>query len=333
MADNKKPELTPAQAVAADIGIGWNLGNTLDAFAHGVEGLNSETSWYNPKATRNLIKTVKAAGFTAVRIPITWITHTGDNYDIDDAWMKRVKEVTGYVLDEGMYAIVNIHHDGNGEEWLRPDSSDKSEMYSRFEALWKQIAEEFKGYDDKLLFEGMNEFHVGYDAPTEEYLLTTDELNQLFVDTVRPLHPNRVLIVPSYNTQTAFALKMKMPKDTAKDSLILEVHSYDPWSFAGEGEGTWGTDSDKADVDERLDLLVENFIDKGIPVFLGEYGVVLKADENSRIKHIEYTTAAAVKRGIVPFYWDDGGGFAITDRHNEKFNDEKALEAIMNALK
>jgi endoglucanase len=232
-----------------------------------------------------------------------------------------------------MYAIINIHHDGNGEEWLRPDAADKKAMYARFSALWKQISAEFSGYDGKLLFEGMNEFHVGYDAPSDDYLKTTDELNQLFVDTVREKNPDRVLIVPSYNTQLAFALKMKLPTDTAKNSLIVEIHSYDPWSFAGEGEGTWGTDADKAEVIKRFDAAKETFIDKGIPVILGEYGVVTKADSKSRLAHIEWTTKAAVSRGITPFYWDDGSGFAITDRRAEKFSDEKALEAIMNALK
>ncbi|MDR0986950.1 MAG: glycoside hydrolase family 5 protein [Ruminococcus sp.] len=316
----------------AGMKIGWNLGNTLDAYNHDVKGLLSETSWYNPKATASLIHAVKNAGFNAVRIPITWITHTDESYTIDKEWFSRVKEVVAYVLDEGMYAIINIHHDGNGEEWLRPDTADREEMYRRFAALWKQIAAEFSGYDKKLLFEGMNEFHVGYNDPSEEWLAITDELNQLFVDTVRATNPDRILIVPSYNTQTAFALKMKLPRDSAKDALIVEVHSYDPWSFAGEGKGTWGTDADKADVDERFDLLVEKFIKKGIPVILGEYGVVTKADSESRLKHIEYTTKAAMDRGIVPFYWDDGGIFEILDRKTEKF-DENSLKAIMNSLK
>jgi endoglucanase len=249
--------------------------------------------------------------------------------------MKRVKEVVGYVLDEDMYAIINIHHDGGGDDWLVPTTGDKKTMYARFEALWKQISAEFKDYDGKLLFEGMNEFHYGYDTPPQHWLTITDELNQLFVDTVRASGGNnetRVLIVPSYNTQLTYALTMKWPEDTVENSLILEVHSYDPWSFAGEGKGTWGTDADKIEVDKRLDLLKVNFIDKGIPVFMDEYGVVKQADSKSRLAHIEYTTNALIERGIIPFYWDDGGGFAITDRRAEKF-DEKSLEVIMNALK
>jgi aryl-phospho-beta-D-glucosidase BglC (GH1 family) len=330
MIDNKNP----AKAVSDNIRIGWNLGNTLDAFAENAPGLSSETSWYNPRATKTLIQSVKKAGFNAVRIPITWLNHTGPapDYKIDTEWMNRVKEVADYVLSEDMYAIINIHHDGNGEEWLRPDTADKKAMFARFSALWKQISAEFCGFCEKLLFEGMNEFHVGYDAPTDDYLKTTDELNRLFTQTVREKNPERVLIVPSYNTQFTYALKMKLPDDSAKNSLIVEIHSYDPWSFAGEGEGTWGTPADKAEVDSRLDTVKETFIDKGIPVILGEYGVVTKADSRSRLAHIEYTTKAAVSRGIVPFYWDDGGAFGVVDRKTEKF-DEITLKAIMNALK
>jgi endoglucanase len=328
----------PAAEVAADMGYGWNLGNTLDAHGGSAAGLNTEIFWGNPRASKDLITMIKKSGFNSVRIPITWYQHLGaaPDYKIDYYWMRRVREVVSYVLDADMYAIINIHHDGNSEEWLRPDvdGDGKAAMYAKFEAIWKQISKEFKDEDEKLIFEGMNEFHTGYDFPTDEYLKTTDELNQLFVDTVRAsggVNEKRILIVPSYNTNPEAALKMTLPKDTAANSLIVEVHSYDPWSFAGEGKGTWGTDADKAEVDRRLDNLVEHFIDNGIPVIMGEYGVVVQADKKSRLAHIEYTTAALIKRGIVPFYWDDGGGFAITNRKSNRISDTAALEAIMSS--
>jgi endoglucanase len=250
--------------------------------------------------------------------------------------MKRVREVVSLVLDADMYAVINIHHDGDGEQWLRPDidTGEKLAMYAKFEAIWKQIAAEFKTTGGKLLFEGMNEFHSGTDAPPEEWLIITDELNQLFVNTVRAtggVNEKRVLIVPSYNTRPEAALKMAIPKDTIKDALIVEVHSYDPWSFAGEGKGTWGTDEDKAEVDERLDLLSSHFSKKGIPVIMGEYGVVIQADKASRLAHIKYTTDALIKRGIAPFWWDDGGSFAITNRKSNRISDTAATEAIFGS--
>jgi aryl-phospho-beta-D-glucosidase BglC (GH1 family) len=327
-----------AAAVAAGLGYGWNLGNTLDAHGGNASGLNTETLWGNPRASKELIALIKKSGFSSVRIPITWYQHLGPapEYKIDYNWMKRVKEVASLVLDANMYAIINIHHDGDGEQWLRPDidSGDKPAMYAKFEAIWKQIAAEFAATGGKLLFEGMNEFHSGFGDPPDEWLKTTDELNQLFVDTVRAsggVNEKRILIVPSYNTNPWAALKMTIPNDTIENALIVEVHSYDPWSFAGEGKGTWGTDEDKAEVDRRLDALVSHFGEKGIPVIMGEYGVVIQADKASRLAHIEYTTEALIKRGIAPFWWDDGGGFAITNRKSNRISDNAALEAIIKS--
>jgi endoglucanase len=324
-----------AAAVAAGLGYGWNLGNTLDAHGGNASGLNTETLWGNPRASKELIALIKKSGFSSVRIPITWYPHLGEapGYKIDYNWMKRVREVVSLVLDAGMFAIINIHHDGDGEQWLRPDidAGDKPAMLAKFETIWKQIAAEFKNFDSKLLFEGMNEFHSGTDDPSDEWLKLTDELNQLFVDTVRAsggLNEKRTLIVPSYNTNPWAALKMAIPNDTIENALVAAVHSYDPWSFAGEGKGTWGTDKDKAEVDERLDALVSHFGKKGIPVIMGEYGVVIQADKASRLAHIKYTTDALIKRGIAPFWWDDGGGFAITNRKSNRISDSSALEAI-----
>jgi aryl-phospho-beta-D-glucosidase BglC (GH1 family) len=327
-----------AAEVAAGLGYGWNLGNTLDAHGGNASGLNTEMCWGNPRASKELIALIKKSGFSSIRIPITWYQHLGPapEYKIDYNWMKRVKEVVSLVLDADLFAIINIHHDGNSEEWLRPDieNTEKPAMYAKFETIWKQICAEFASTGGKLLFEGMNEFHSGTDDPPDQWLVTTDELNQLFVRTVRAsggINEKRVLIVPSYNTRPETALKMAIPKDTIENALIAEVHSYDPWSFAGEGKGTWGTDDDKKEVDERLDALVSHFGKKGIPVIMGEYGVVIQADKASRLRHIEYTTEALIKRGIAPFWWDDGGSFAITNRKSNRISDTAALEAIFKS--
>jgi endoglucanase len=331
-----------AAEVAAELGLGWNLGNTLDAHVNGVTGLASETSWGNPKTTRKLIQYIKSLGFNTVRIPVTWQDHMGKapDYKVDPAWMKRVAEIADYVLDEGMYAIVNVHHDGeNNGGWLKPDTADKAGMYRQFKALWSQIAAEFKDEDEHLLFAAMNEFQENFNSPTPVQLTTADELNQLFVDTVRAAGSNnktRVLVVQAYNTNIEAAMKMKMPTDTAKNALMVEVHSYDPWSFAGEGRGEWTetqSDSGAEALNRRYEMMKTKFIDKGIPVMIGEYGCVDSAKPAMRDNYIRFVTTAMVKHGITPIVWDDGGGFSFVDRYGLKLKSKTFCDAIMEAKK
>lgn len=310
-----------ATELVADMGLGWNLGNTLDS-------LPTETSWGNPKATNELIKAVKDAGFKTVRIPITWIDHTGDapDYEIDKDWMDRVEEVVGYVLDNDMYAIINIHHDGGhgiSGMWLTPTESDYEEGIARFTKIWEQISDRFKGYSDYLIFESMNEIHDNYRPPSQENNDVIAKFNQKFVDIVRSSGGNnakRHLLVPGYNTNIEQTIAgFIMPNDEIADRIIVSVHFYDPWTFTAQGDNytlEWGKSGQDVDswgqedwIDTIFGKLKDAYIDKGIPVIIGEYGAVVRAQEEHekfRRYYMEYVTKAAYDKGIMMVYWDNG---------------------------
>jgi endoglucanase len=314
-----------AATVVAAMKIGWNLGNSLDA----VEG---ETAWGNPLVTPELIAAVAAAGFGVVRVPVTWSMHLGaaPSYTIDSTWMARVDEVVGYVLDAGLYAVINLHHDGaeNGNgEWIslldesnQLSASHDAEVRDEFVKVWQQIADHFANHDGHVLFESMNEIKVGYGTPDPAYYQTINELNQAFVDTVRASGANnatRCLIIPGYNTNIDYTVAgFQRPTDPAAGRLILSVHYYDPWSFAGEGSThVWGAASPGTDswgqeawVVEQFQELKTTYVDQGLPVVIGEYGAVNQNGyENYRRYYMEYVTKAAHDRGIVGIYWDNGG--------------------------
>ncbi len=326
--------------------IGWNLGNSLDAAG---TGLGSETAWGNPKSTQAFIDAVKEAGFETIRIPITWKGHFDEEtYEIDGDWLERVDEVINYALNNDMYVIINTHHDG---DWLTPIPKDEEKMINQFNTIWTQIAEYFKDYDEHLLFAGMNEFYEGYSNPKKEYLVLTDKLNQSFVDTVRATGGNnakRILVVQAYNTNATQALKMTIPTDTAANKLMAEIHFYDPWSFAGEGKGDWGQTGVKTDnwgqedwVYDIFGKIKANFVDKDIPVVIGEYGAVNNKEGNDdyRRYYIEYVTKAAKENKLLPVWWDNGydgssgEAFSLFDRSSGKKLHEDIHEAIMRAIK
>lgn len=340
-----------------ELKLGWNLGNSLDV-------PDGETAWGNPKATPQLLVAVKKAGFHLVRIPVTWAPHTGPapGFTIDPSWLARVREVAVYARAAGLHAVINLHHDGadgfKNVEWITLNDADgkvtpanNAAVQARFVAVWKQIAKSFSDFGEELLFESMNEIHDGYGPPRPEYFPIINALNQKFVDVVRASGENnsqRHLVVPGYNTNIEHTLKgFKPPKDPTKGRLILSVHYYDPYLFSLMGKvHTWGKSSPGRDdwgqedfVVEQLDKLKKTYVDRGIPILMGEYGATKQSGfEDYRRYYLEYVTKAAVDRGILPVYWDNGGrgssgedNFAIINRETGAVLEPTVVEALLRA--
>ncbi|MBD1432012.1 cellulase family glycosylhydrolase [Sphingobacterium sp. DN00404] len=350
-----------AVALAGKLRVGWNLGNSLEAAASPTSA--SETMWGNPKTTEDFIQAVKAAGFNAVRIPCAWSGYMEDQttYRIKDTWLARVKEVVDYCVDNDMYAIINMHWDGG---WLEehPLYNHQEEVGKKQKALWEQIAVYFRDYDEHLLFAGTNEVRANYNTPTAEHLTVQQYYNQNFVDAVRATggrNAYRNLIVQAYNTNIRFAVDyMQMPEDLVTGRLIAEVHYYDPYDFSLDIESNkylWGAEfagsanvsdwGQEAWVDTQFADMKAHFIDRGIPVILGEYGATYRALTNAaalqdhkkaRANYLKYVTGAAIAHGLIPFYWDSGhtgdNGSGLFDRNNGQVVHQDALNAIMEGV-
>jgi endoglucanase len=352
-----------AKTVVASMKLGWNLGNSLDASDASKADTAVETAWGNPLVTRELLQAISAAGFGAVRIPVTWIGRfgPGPSYTISPAFIKRVEQVVQYALDAKLYVIINIHHDGGNNvtgRWLslvdasgQVTSANSTAVATQFKALWTQIATHFTPYGEHLMFEAMNEVMVDYGSPKPEYYTQINDLNQAFVDTVRATGGNnltRCLVVPGYNTNIDYTLAgFVLPKDSSAGKLILSDHFYDPFSFAGSGEThTWGTGNPGIDswgqedwVKSQTAKLKATFGDKGVPIILGEYGAVNQTGyENYRRYYSEYVTKAAHDAGITPFFWDNGGkgsgsdAFGLIDRANNTVLYPELMQALTRAV-
>ena len=313
-----------------DMGLGWNLGNALDCtntWTSNLSPTDIETAWGNVVTTESMIKEVKKAGFNTVRIPVTWWDMTGASgtanmasFDgtVGDAYLARVKEVVDYCVDNGMYAVINTHHD---EDWEKDTSK-----IGTFEKLWGQIATYFKDYDEHLVFEGMNEVNFS----------TSDAMtyNQAFVDTVRATGGNntdRLLICPADNNNTSKALSgnFSMPTDPS-NRLAVSVHYYEPPTFCvadanaswGHRE-TWGTAQDYSKLENDFNDLKAKFTDKGVGVFIGEYGVcnadkygvnttAYNKDQESIEKFLKAVASTAYDmNGFCPVVWDDSNSGTI----------------------
>ena len=366
-------ELT-ATEVAARMAPGWNLGNTMEAGNNANNftnkgGLNAETYWQDTKTTQSVIDYVKAQGFRSIRIPCAWVMgHLSDaaTYTIDAQWMARVKEIVDYSLNAGLYVVINQHWDGG---WLENNIADKSKMAVNktiLEAIWKQIANAFKDYDERLLFAGLNEPNAENQAATDNLL----EYEQTFIDVVRQTGGNnekRVLIVqgPSTNIDHTCNYMKTLPDDPAKQRLMVEVHYYAPWQFWGmEHDESWGkvfyywgagnhvsgsqhnaTWGEESYVEEELEKMKKQFGDKGIPVYIGEFGAnwrTMPAGENqekhnSSIQtHYRVVVQKALEKGMIPVIWDTNyrgmPSMTIINRKNLSIYNQYMLDGIHEAM-
>lgn len=359
-ADATGMSLTATQ-IAANISLGWNIGNTLEA-------TGSETAWGNPKVTKALIDLVKASGFNAVRIPCAWNQYMQDatNAKLKTDWLNRVKEVVQYCTDNNMYVILNIHWDGG---WLENNVNEANKVANnaKQKAFWEQIATHLRDFDAHLLFASANEPAV--ENATEMAVLTS--YHQTFINAVRSTggkNAYRTLVIqgPTTDIEKTNNLMNTLPTDSATNRLMVEVHYYTPWQFAGLTEdASWGkmfyywgsgyhstTDTTRnATWGEETALntffasMKTKFVNQGIPVVLGEFSAMRRSNltgDNlalhiaSRNYYHKYLVKQAKLNGLIPFYWDNGGldnhASGIFNRTNNTVFDTQTLNALLEGL-
>ena len=360
---------------------GWNLGNTLESNSGETDNMwleswsdhstsTYETAWGQPVATRELIHMFAEAGFKAIRVPVTWYPHMGElnvkngvwNMDdwvgdeVDPVWMARVHEVVDYVIDEGLYCILNVHHDTGdySAAWLRATMDGFNFARDRYASLWKQIAIEFRDYDEHLLFEGYNEMLDSYgswcfasyaspskydEASASDSYKAINRYAQLFLDSVRETGGNnysRNLVVCTYggcsgdgtwNKHLQDPLKnMILPSDTAPSGHVaFEVHSY--WDCSKFG------DSQKKEIDKLFSNVKQYLSDPagGVPVIIGEWGNNNSSGSTAdqEVAFAGYFASQARANGCPNFWWmslSDG-----SDRSVPKWTRPDIKDAIIGA--
>lgn len=332
-------ELT-AMALASDMKAGWNLGNSLDAFSG--SGLSSETSWGNPKTTQALVQDIRDMGFTTIRIPVTWGIHADDTGHVDEEWMARVKEVVDYAYGIGMYVILNTHHDNSYYDIGGCVESEETyeKTLAKMTGLWTEIAETFRDYDEHLVFETLNEPRTEgsaneWSGGTKEEREIVYGLNEAIVQAIRATGGNnayRFIMVPCYGaTNNMDVLRtMTLPED---DRILVSVHAYSPYLFAmAESGGSEFTNSDRVEITAIFRSLNNIFIQKGIPVVIGEYGCTNKDNLEDRIAWAEHYVSTAKGYGIPCVVWDNNSPKGQTGEECFGLYDRKAGEWLFPEL-
>ena len=359
---------TESMRFVRSLGIGFNVGNTFDAYVDGVlaDEMTTETSWVHEKLTKEVLQAYHQAGFTSVRIPVSWHNHVSADYTISEKWLARVKEAVDWALEDGMYVILNIHHDNHPEaNAFYPDSEHLEQSKQYVGRIWEQLAQAFSDYDERLIFEGLNEPRlVGTDiewsvssnnAASNDAIQCINELNQLFVDTVRASGGNnetRYLLVPGYagSPDGVLSKLFTVPTDPSDPEgenhrIMLEIHAYTPYDFTLKpGGGSFFSAEMKVctkDIDWFMDKLYSTYVSKGVPVVIDEFGAVSRLNKEGkpnvqdRVDYSAYYTAAARSRGMSCFVWDnsasegDGELFGLYSRSGKYFIFPEIVEALV----
>lgn len=319
--------------LVAEMGAGWNLGNWFDVTNR------DKTFWGNPTPTKAMIDLVKAMGFTTLRIPVTWGTHQDASapYAIEGSYLNRVKDVVDYGFENGMHVIINVHHD---DDWVRPNAAESEVAKARLSSLWTQVANHFIAYNDSLIFETLNEPRIK--GIPEEWSGGTTEgrgfINAFHLEAVNAIratggnNEKRHIMIPTWAASTVPAAMdaLVIPNDDPK--VIISLHSYFPWPFAGEASIPWGSDEDKTALQGELDKIRQKWIiEEERPVVLGEWGSVEENDLSTRIAYAEFYAKEAHDRGFLTIVWDDGGRFRMLNRHGLSWDYESLAATIVEA--
>lgn len=352
------------QETVAEMGVGWNLGNTMDGHSGGHP---SETSWQPYTTTKEMIRALHDAGFNTIRIPVTWGDMIDDDngYAINDGWISRVQDIVDYCVEQDMYAIINIHHDGVVATggWLAVGSDNIDYVYEKFENTWRNIAERFKDYDEHLIFEAFNELTCdesdsgknSADAQKKDTPIIMN-LNQIFVNTVRATGSNNTkrwlgalthyaargtsynfaLPSDSYNSDNRLMFSQHIYKDSSKDNYIWD---------ASQSTDTTGRANETVKVVKEAHNKFKN-----VPIILGEYGYRNKKNSANpsgyndigRAYVYECVTRASQVGMTVPVTWDDSRGsgqplfetgvYTVWDRESGKPVFKTITDAMMRGM-
>lgn len=321
------PEAPQTESVefAEKLGNGWNLGNTLDACQKGSDekaGLESETFWSNPYTTKEMIESVKAAGFNSVRIPVTWAQHMNDDRIIDKEWLDRVSQTVDWVIGSGMYAIINVHHDD--AFWLITDKAHEEYSAKILTKIWSQVSERFKDYDERLIFETMNEPRV-VGAKTEwsgtdEHREVVNSLNTAALKAIRSSGGNnrkRFVMITTYaaRIEKENTDALLLPDDSR---VLVSLHYYHGTAHSSEFldcEEKLSL-SDKSEIYKTFRRVNKTFIKKGYGVVLSEFGWTDRANLENLTEKAEFFVGTANKFGIPCIVWDNGGDFRLFNRNS-----------------
>jgi endoglucanase len=285
---------------------GINLGGTFDR-------RDGRRGW---EIRPEHLDAIASAGFSSVRLPVRWAGA--------DGLLDPVSEVVEAARARGVAVVVTNHHDDEA-------MADPHGAAGRLAELWRGIATHFLGVRGQLAFELLN-----------EPLMSAADWNGLLpgvLAAVRGVDPERLVVVGGADASSVAGLRqLELPAD---DRLAATVHYYEPFRFTHQGAGwlpaadawlgaTWGTAADRAAVTTDLSEAAAWAIERGVPLYVGEFGVLAAADRASRLRWTAWVRHELERLEIPWAYWDLATEFGIYDLERRAW-DAELLDSLLGA--
>ena len=259
---------------------------------------------------------IAGAGFTAVRVPVRWWGRAAE-------LLAPVRALVDTAWSEGLAVVLTMHH---------ADAVCKNPLRAAgpLTALWRRIAGHFAGAGGALAFDLLNEPRQPM-TPTE-----WNALLPVVLKGVREVDPTRPVIVSGAEAGTLAGLRqLELPRD---DHLIATLHYYEPFPFTHQGAAwepgaedwlgtSWGRPADHAAVTADLDAASTWARRQGVPLYVGEFGTVDTADQDSRIRWTRWVRRELDRLDLPWAYWDFATDFGAYDRDRRAWRRE-LLEAL-----
>jgi len=284
----------------------------------------------NRPVTHNDLEKIKKGGFTAVRLPINWVTEmdTVAPYALHASFLETIDDLVGFALKLHLAVVLDNHMD---EQLMNAPE----EFKDRYLSLWRQLSLHYSNYPPELIFELLAEPHGKMDNYWPQYLSSA-------LSIVRKDNPERAVIIgPSLSNRPQMLSMLSLPEEDRH--IIVTFHQYSPVKFTMQGEqwfpfgkpmewlGTkWPAEpNDESAITQLMKDVAAWAVKNKRPIFMGEFGVSSNADPASAAKWIKSNREEAEKQGFSWGYWSCYGlKFNI---FNEQTNDWRSeyLDALI----
>ena len=250
-------------------------------------------------------------------------------YTVDAKWIQRVSDVIDMITSNGLYVLVNAHHDSWRSFDLGASTANYTMYEEKFYSLWYQIGEKLACKSNMVAFEPLNETA----GSTAEHAAQLNKIHRVFFKAITDsggFNAKRVVVLGGLGDNAVNMVQwLEIPKNIS-NPLALTFHYYSPWDFTALawGKTIWGTDAEKAVVEADFAAVRGNYTN--IPIIVGEFGMEVKPSEAAaRWKWFDHVVRTGHKYDFAMVLWDASIHFVVNSP--EPWLDPTALDIFLHA--
>ena len=257
---------------------------------------------------------LKGLGLKGVRINTRPFLHASEEppYTLSQEFYDRLDWLVNEALARGFTVIIDEHQ-------YRVMGKDPLGLKDIFLETWRQMAEHYKDYPDNVYFGVLNEPNNNLTPYLWNFILKD------VYKVLRESNPARTLVIGPGDWNNIEGLEFfELPEDDR--NIIVEIHYYSPHRFTHQGvDGrdtliTWGSPEERKAVENDFNIAAEWAKQNDRPLYLGEFGVSKKADQESAVQWLRFVRKQMEKNNMSWAMWNMmGSNFGMYDEEKKEW--------------